>query len=483
MNFTASTLQQLALTVLESDVFVCDHQAVSLLYYESVARYDKILSVVPEQTPNALKAFLYGVKSHPNPKVRTRVSYLFTRLVKSINKSLLVPYVDLLLENLTRNMSQQDSDSLYVYEVCSLLIIQSAQPLEKKNELLKKLLSPLLVDVDLYIERTLSASVPEEQASYGRAAVHSLLCIVRTSKGFSEKCNMKATKCDEVYTDVLKTVLTSLDNIQLPFPPVVHDIFNAVRQLLHRMIVCLEDSVLPFVVPLLKKLVEGGDVRELHDVMALCSQLVTKFKQRVTPLFNEALMPLTSAILSALESPPEAATDDERNVLRRSHLNFVLVLATHSDFKQLLSVQQNDAAENLLRYVVKTAMNAEYGPLAQKCSFSILKKFMETLIGNTNIDIVQQLVIRACFEAPLCDGFNLNDAQTVLALAEAGQCAKTTVQILPDLLPYLRKTYLPNLGASEAQAESLCDALTHGDSKLFKTVFRDFFLNVRFHGR
>ncbi|CAD5112752.1 DgyrCDS1970 [Dimorphilus gyrociliatus] len=480
---SAGPLQQLALTVVESDVFVCDHPAVSLLYYESVARYDKLLTVIPEQIPIALKAFLYGVKTHPNPKVRTRVAYLLTRLVKSINKSLLVPYVDNLLASLTQDLSQQDSDALFVYEACGLLIIQSVQPLEKKNELLKELLSPRLHDVNLYIQRTLSAAAAEEQATYGKAAVHSLLCIVRTSKGFSEKCNMKATKCDEVYTHVLKTVLTALDTIQLPFPIVVHEIFSAVRQLLHRMIVCLEDSVLPFVVPLLKKLVEGGDVRELHDVMALCSQLVTKFKERVTPLFNEALMPLTSAVLNTLESPPEAATDDERKVLRRSHLNFVLVLATHSDFKHLLSVQANDAVENLLSYIVKTAMNPENGPQAQKISFCILKKFMETLIGNTNIEIVQQLVIRPCFEAPLCEGFNLSDAQTVLALTEAGQCAKTAVRILPDLLPYLRDTYLPNLGLSDRQAKSLCDALTLEDPKMFKTVFRDFFINARFQGR
>ncbi len=53
-----------------------------------------------------------------------------------------------------------------------------------------------------------------------------------------------------------------------------------VRQFLHRMVVCLDDEILPFVPIAVESLMKNADAKELHDFIPLINQLVCKFKVR-----------------------------------------------------------------------------------------------------------------------------------------------------------------------------------------------------------
>jgi len=53
---------------------------------------------------------------------------------------------------------------------------------------------------------------------------------------------------------------------------------QAVRQFLHRMVVCLETDILPFIPVAMQSLLEHADVRELYDFIPFVNQVVQKFK-------------------------------------------------------------------------------------------------------------------------------------------------------------------------------------------------------------
>ena len=50
------------------------------------------------------------------------------------------------------------------------------------------------------------------------------------------------------------------------------------RQFIHRLVVCLEDEILPFIPVAMEKLLKNPDAKELHDFIPLINQVVNKFK-------------------------------------------------------------------------------------------------------------------------------------------------------------------------------------------------------------
>uniref|UniRef100_A0A674BCS6 Exportin-T n=1 Tax=Salmo trutta TaxID=8032 RepID=A0A674BCS6_SALTR len=80
-----SALQDMMRTLVSSGLSGYQHTSVSLEFFETVVRYDKFFLVEPQHIPNVLMAFLdhRGLR-HSSPKVRSRVAYLFSRFVKTL---------------------------------------------------------------------------------------------------------------------------------------------------------------------------------------------------------------------------------------------------------------------------------------------------------------------------------------------------------------------------------------------------------------
>lgn len=51
-----------------------------------------------------------------------------------------------------------------------------------------------------------------------------------------------------------------------------------VRQFFHRMVVCLEEAILPFVPIMVNLMLVTPDAKELYDFIPMLNQLITKFK-------------------------------------------------------------------------------------------------------------------------------------------------------------------------------------------------------------
>jgi len=97
----------------------------------------------------------------------------------------------------------------------------------------------------------------------------------RTSKGFSGQQTVKLNGCTEVYVETLKVFLHALN---MPVQrPTLH---QGVRQFLHRMVVCLDTDILPFIPVAMHCLLEHADVRELYDFIPFVNQVIQKFKVR-----------------------------------------------------------------------------------------------------------------------------------------------------------------------------------------------------------
>lgn len=88
-------------------------------------------------------------------------------------------------------------------------------------------------------------------------------------------------------------------------------------------------------------------------------------------------------------------------------------------------------------------------------------------------------VVPACFLAPLKTNFDLNDAQTILALHESVMCLQSVYKKQgEELLSYLRSEYLPTMELSPELINEYCQALT-SDAKFFRSYSKLFFQRAK----
>lgn len=95
----------------------------------------------------------------------------------------------------------------------------------------------------------------------------------RTSKAFSNKQTVKLCGCSEVYLDCLQTFLPALS-----CPVQRGTLRSAVRSFLHRMIICLEEEVLPFIPAASEHMLKDCEPKDLQEFIPLISQITAKFK-------------------------------------------------------------------------------------------------------------------------------------------------------------------------------------------------------------
>ena len=84
---------------------------------------------------------------------------------------------------------------------------------------------------------------------------------------------MKQCGCSEVYLDCLQTFLPALSC------PLQKDVLRSgVRTFLHRMIICLEEEVLPFIPSASEHMLKDCEAKDLQEFIPLINQITAKFK-------------------------------------------------------------------------------------------------------------------------------------------------------------------------------------------------------------
>ncbi|XP_016889997.1 exportin-T isoform X2 [Cynoglossus semilaevis] len=485
-----SALQDMMRMLVSCGVSSYQHSSVSLEFFETVVRYDKFFIVEPQHIPNVLMAFLdqRGLR-HNSPKVRSRVAYLFSRFIKTLHKHMNAFIEDILTriqdllelappENGFPTLLTSD-DQLFMFETAGVLIVSGDIAAERKQALMRSLLAPLMDAFRLLLTKLLHETDEERQVVLADCLSHAVGFASRTSKAFSNKQTVKQCGCTEVYRDCLQTFLPALSC------PVQRGLLrSSVRSFLHRMIICLEEEVLPFVPAASEHMLKDCEAKDLQEFIPLISQITAKFKQ-VSPFLQQVFMPLVLAIFEVLARPAEdndQAAALEKQMLRRSYFSFIQVI-TGSGMNEVMA---NQGAENIERVVFTIIQGAVDfpDPIAQKTCFIILSKLVELWGGKDGMvgfpDFIYKHIVPACFLAPMKPTFDLSDAQTVLTLSE---CAVTLKMIHlkrgPEFIQFLQQEYLPSLQMSPDISQELCQVLQQPDLKVLKNYIKAFFQQAK----
>ncbi|XP_054481081.1 exportin-T isoform X2 [Anoplopoma fimbria] len=485
-----SALQDMMRTLVSCGVSSYQHSSVSLEFFETVLRYDKFFLVEPQHIPNVLMAFLdqRGLR-HSSPKVRSRVAYLFSRFIKTLHKHMTAFIEDILtrIQDLLELAPPENGfpvlltsdDQLFMFETAGVLIVNGESPAERKQALMRSLLLPLLDAFRLLLAKLARETEDERQAVLADCLSHAVGFASRTSKAFSNKQTVKQCGCTEVYRDCLQTFLPALS-----CPVQRGALRSSVRSFLHRMIICMEEEVLPFIPAASEHMLKDCEAKDLQEFIPLISQITAKFKQ-VSPFLQQVFMPLVLAIFGVLSRPADdndQAAALEKQMLRRSYFTFIQTVAGSG----MNEVMANQGAENIERVVFTIIQGAVDfpDPIAQKTCFIILSKLVELWGGKDGMvgfpDFIYKHIVPACFLAPLKPTFDLSDAQTVLTLSE---CAITLKMIHlkrgPEFIQYLQQEYLPSLQVSPEISQELCQVIQQPDVKVLKNYIKAFFQRAK----
>lgn len=486
-----SALQDMMRMLVSCGVSSYQHTSVALEFFETVVRYDKFFIVEPQHIPNVLMAFLdqRGLR-HNSPKVRSRVAYLFSRFIKTLHKhmnafieDILTRIQDLLAlappENGFPALLTSD-DQLFMFETAGILIVNGESPVERKQAMMRSLLTPLMEAFRLILAKLSQETEEERQSALADCLSHAVGFASRTSKAFSNKQTVKQCGCTEVYRDCLQTFLPALSC------PVQRGVLrSSVRSFLHRMIICLEEEVLPFIPAASEHMLKDCEAKDLQEFIPLISQITAKFKRHVSPFLQQIFMPLVLAIFEVLARPAEEndqAAALEKQMLRRSYFCFIQTV-TGSGMNEVMANQGAENIEQVVFTIIQGAVDFP-DPIAQKTCFIILSKLVELWGGKDGMvgfpDFIYKNIVPACFMAPLKPTFDLSDAQTVLTLSE---CAVTLKMIHlkrgPEFIQFLQQEYLPSLHVSPEISQELCQVLLEPDVKVLKTYMKAFFQQAK----
>ena len=279
----------------------------------------------------------------------------------------------------SRSTALSEEDQLVLYEtIATLVITNSNYEVVKKHLLLKSfLIEPLCKAFDDLYSSLLSMLVVSNGTTVTTSKefpdkvdlnrvnflcerlTHCIFLVTRTSKAFSNVHPIKSINGQAIYLDSFNNFVKVLslnvgrDNIFL--------LQSALRQLLHRLIVCLEETE---IVPLLPIAIEriflpslktsplvtttavvsppstsstALSLKTIQELIPLINQVVTKFKhswmfQRdLLPFLRQIFVPLISSIFSLTATTGEdSLAHDEIHSLQKSYYSFLHVLATNN---------------------------------------------------------------------------------------------------------------------------------------------------------
>ncbi|KAK3738804.1 hypothetical protein RRG08_035683 [Elysia crispata] len=487
----ASALQDMMRLLITSQVSRQGHIAVMLQFFETVIRYDKFFVCEPQHIPEVLTAFLddRGLRNN-SVKVRSRVAYLFLRFVKS-TKGHLTPYLEEVLKQMQELLiinsplngfghTLSDSDQLFLYETASTLIVSSSLEPERKQVLMKDLLTPIASKFTIILSRLNAEQDEKTQQAYANCLNNSMSLASRASKGFSGQQTMRACGCVSVFTELLSIFLSALE-VTTSQRALLQ---QGVRQYLHRMVVCLEEEILPFLPQAMERLLKQPDAKELYDFLPLINQIVMKFKDGITPFLSQVFMPLVMTVHQVLSVPADVndrVSAEDKKMLQRGYFLFLSTIVCNCP--DVLKDQEMQNLNQVLMSLIHGAVEIP-DPNSQKSCFATLKKLIQSWGGKDALpgfpEFIYKEIIPACFEAPMKPTFDLSDGQTTLALGEVASCMVEIFQQRGhEFVGFMRTDFFPSRGMSEENAVILIDTMQSSPLKTFRKWLKTFFMEAK----
>ena len=397
-------LEQTLQMLVTSSVSSFPHHAVQLVYFETIVRYDKFFAQsLSFLIPQVLISFLdeRGLK-HENYKLRSKSCHLFNKFIRSNIKGKGVEKIQSFFEDMLKRLQEflrvdfadsapfssmkqtngtssapllpepglSEDDQLVLYEtVVSLIVSNSSYEPVKKHLFLKSFVIDGLWNSFEKMYGTLLAEVGNQPHVNGfsgsfagskcrpevcrlcQKLSHCIFLVARTTKAFSNAHPIKSINGQSMYLACFNNFVKVLSlNVGAENVAVLQ---SAIRQLLHRLIVCLEESeILPLLPVAIEKIflpcsTSNANLKTVQELVPLINQVVTKFKhswlfQRdLLPFLQQIFLPLVTSIFNLTASHELAA--DEVQSLQKSYYTFLSVLASNNVMDVFLDLRKSPA--------------------------------------------------------------------------------------------------------------------------------------------
>jgi exportin-T len=357
------------------------HRIVKLQYFENITRYYRFFQIYSQNIEQVIDHFIgpHGLHNS-DPKLRSRVSYLFSRFTKDL-KNLLSNFIEKILNSIqdlliiqsplqSQTLGQEGplsvDDQLFLYETVSVLIVSSNLEPKIKAQLMKSLLSPLVGCFGELLTKYCEIQDEKIKLIYAKSLNAAMLVASRVSKGFSNQIKVKDCECVELFLEILRIFLPSIN--VTTHKNLIHVGF---RQYLHRMIVCLDNEVFEYLPLTIEHLIKiSNEPKDLYDLVPLLSQIVNKYKQQIVRFMQSILMQFVTAVTNYTNSLP---ADIINNLFKASSTNLSnqTVLSSTSP----VTANNNNSIEPQFIVDVQQLYRAYF-------------QFMLNIINNDLVDII-----------------------------------------------------------------------------------------------
>jgi hypothetical protein len=249
---------------------------------------------------------------------------------------------------------------------------------------------------------------------------------------------------------------------------------------LHRMVTCLREALLPYVSTFMDLLVRTNSLRELTDTVRFSSQVTSKFKGAVAPLWDAMLMPLVTRIFDVVRDGVPSSTDrleNEQADLQRVYFHLLSTIVS-SDCAGALATEANMPHFASIVATVTEGCTS-HATSTQKVCFSVLQRIVREWASRDGFaEFAFSAIVPTCFSVPLSAEFDVKDAATMLVLSEIAAVHRAMAQTMPAYPGFLTSTFFPRASIPGEVAAQFAAALVAPDVK-FKSFFRSFVVGLR----
>uniref|UniRef100_A0A0N5ARU1 Exportin-T n=1 Tax=Syphacia muris TaxID=451379 RepID=A0A0N5ARU1_9BILA len=320
------------------------------------------------------------------------------------------------------------NQQMYLYEATSTLILYGSMDVTEKQVYMKELLGSLVNRFLSTHEQLASGTLTLEEKKILRDYLANIISYCsRITKPFMDTCTMRGCGMDGAFAELLNTFL---EKACLDYPPVA----DALRQYLHRMVICLGDEFL-LALPVIfgKFLNASSNLKALHGFLILLQQIIARFKEGL--LTADVNLRLLFDVVWGVQAGKHDGTDEavaeNLRYLNRAYLQTMLALANNK-LVPLVSNLGDSFMERFLASLLSFCICTD--PVAQKVAINIICKI------NTSSPFTEQFWEKV---VPLCKHHDTSDAQCMIVQHEATSCLLLLRQFSVDRFNRLLESILP----------------------------------------
>ncbi|CAI4227430.1 unnamed protein product [Auanema sp. JU1783] len=412
------------------------------LFFEIACRYERILANHLNSVPPIAAAFLdaRGI-AIPVAKARTRIVYLFCRFVKAHKTALssLVSEVIGRLAPLLAVSPQSEflsaDDQCFIYEATATLIMFGDLSTEQKADYIRELASNLVNKFQAAVTELQSARSRNDEPSENLITQFMKNIIgycSRMSKAFYGNFTMKSCGCVEIYLQLLDLFLEHLT-------PENSFLLENVRQLAHRLVVCLDEEVLNILPIIFTKLGSvSNDLDSMNHFLILAHQVLAKHKGKLVSTGLDLAAILTTAARYSVSDSQAFGKDSDESVQRNIvyvQRAFLQLLCTATTNDMLGKIAQPSVKNALLNAAVQLALGNDQS--SQKLALTTLAK-----ASQSDSDCWQQ-TLRTALQVPSLPHISPSDAGSTLVVHEVVTTLLALKQIDEENLQLGIRSLLP----------------------------------------